>query len=142
MAIWQEAADAIDPTFNAALDGPQVVTLAPQTPHADVNNDNADAADSATPPESAAERMFREETAGNAKSAVRFVHQVEARERLAKFAPMAEKAIIDLYSHPPDDRQNLSVYLRVDINDAKARQTILDAVAKNLANPASPTTRP
>jgi hypothetical protein len=139
LAIWQEAADAIDPTFSPDRDGPRVVTPAPPLPG--INNDNADTTDSAAAPESASDRAFRQELAGNAKSAVRFVQQTQARQRLARFVPAAEKALIALYSQPPDKQQDLTVYLRINISDAAARQTILDAVAKNLANPPPPATQ-
>jgi hypothetical protein len=156
VAIWKEAADAVDPTFNPARDGPRVVTPAPPTPHANANTgsdaadatdagDGADASPAADPPEpaveSAADKVYREDLASNAKSAVRLVQQMQARQRLAQFAPLAEKALISLYSLPPDDQQNLALTLRVSIADARARQTIADAVAKNLANPPPPTTQ-
>jgi hypothetical protein len=143
LAVWQEAQDAVDPTFNPAREGPHDAVLAPQTPAAAADAGNANGDDSSAPadaPESAAEKAYRQDMAFNLKSIPRFVEQTQARERLAQIAPMAEKALIDLYSHPPDKHQDLDLVLRVSVNDAAARKTILDAVAKNLANP--PTTQP
>jgi hypothetical protein len=142
MAIWQEAAGAVDPNFNPDRDGPRVVTPAPPLPGAADKSANTDSTDSSSTPEpSAADRAYQQALASNAQSAVRFVQQTEARQRLAHFVPIAEKALIALYSQAPDQKQDLALYLRVNVPDAAARQTILDAVTKNLANPPA-TTQP
>jgi len=81
---------------------------------------------------------YEEAIEKNRLKAQKFHQQRMSRRWFSSFSPQGEKYIIQIYSEPPYDSEELSILLMQSLRDKQIRARILDAVQKNIrASPRS-----
>ena len=125
MHAWKRLIDAIDPNWNPN-DEPFLNIPLPEG----ISGEAGMAPEHIKDPNRRAE--YEAAIEKNRQKAERYGEQYKLRNWLKRFPKRAEEYIIQAYSKPPFDVEELKQYLDKYISDTKTKTGIIDAVKKNM----------
>jgi hypothetical protein len=122
---WKRLIDAIDPTWN-----PKEVPWSPNAVGASMGLPSGIAPESVKDPKLRAE--YEAALQKNRQKIKIYTEQSRLHKWLKRFPKRAEAYIIQAYSKPPFNSEELKQYLDKNIADKKTKDKMLDAVKKNM----------
>jgi hypothetical protein len=122
---WKRLIDTIDPNWD-----PNEVLLSPNAVGSDMGLPSSIAPESVKDPKLRAE--YEASLQKNREKSERYTEQYRLHDWLKRFPKRAEEYIIQAYSKPPFNVEELKQYLKEYIADDKTRAKILNAVSKNI----------